>query len=260
VSALSGRTALVTGGGRGIGLEVCRQLAAQGARVWLTARDLDHAARCAAGLRADADVLAAQLDVTDEASVGRLAGQVSRLDILVNNAGTDYDADQRAVSVPLGRVRRAMETNLFGAWRTAQAFAPHLRASGHGRLVNVSSEGGSITEMGGGTPGYRVAKLALNGLTRMLADELASDRVLVNSVCPGWTDTDMGRGGRPVAAGARSVTWACTLDDDGPSGGFFRDGTPLPLLPALAGPVEGAAWRPRPVLSRRAPTPLRRVR
>ena len=106
---------------------------------------------------------------------------------------------------------RALDTNLFGAWRMAQAFAPHLRASAHGRLVNVSSGAGSIAEMGGGTPGYSIGKLALNVLTRMLASELRGDGVLVNSVCPGWTATDMGGGGRcrrrtelPNGSGRRS--------------------------------------------------------
>ncbi|WP_272478078.1 SDR family NAD(P)-dependent oxidoreductase [Baekduia alba] len=128
----------------------------------------------------------------------------------------------------LARVQRALDTNLFGAWRTAQAFSAHLRASGHGRLVNVSSGAGQISDMGGGLPAYHLSKLALNGLTRMLAAELRADGVLVNAVCPSWTDTDIGQGGRPVADGARSVTWACLLDDDGPTGGFFRDGRPLP--------------------------------
>jgi NAD(P)-dependent dehydrogenase (short-subunit alcohol dehydrogenase family) len=195
MSSLSGRSALVTGGARGIGLEVCRQLAGLGARVWLTARDLDRAEQAAAELRVDGDVVAAQLDIKDEESVRRLAGRVNRLDILVNNAAIDYDADQQAFEVGLDRVHAALETNLFGAWRTAQAFTGQLRSSSHGRLVNVSSEGGSITQMGGGLPCYRVSKLALNGLTRMLAAELASDGVLVNSVCPGWMDTDMGGGG-----------------------------------------------------------------
>jgi NAD(P)-dependent dehydrogenase (short-subunit alcohol dehydrogenase family) len=79
-----------------------------------------------------------------------------------------------------------------------------------------------------GSPAYAVSKAALNALTRLLASELRRDRILVNAVCPGWTDTDMGPGGQPVAHGAASVVWAVTLDDDGPSGGFFRDGKPLP--------------------------------
>ena len=104
-----------------------------------------------------------------------------------------------------------------------------LRRSAHPRVVNVSSEAGSLASMGGGTPAYNLSKVALNAVTRMLADELRGDRILVNSVCPGWVDTDMGGpGGRPVAEGAASVVWAATLPDDGPTGGFFRDGRPIP--------------------------------
>jgi NAD(P)-dependent dehydrogenase (short-subunit alcohol dehydrogenase family) len=213
--------ALVTGGARGLGVEICRQLADAGFTVWCTARDEAAAQRVAGTL--DGDVRAAPLDVADPASVAALAARVDRLDVLVNNAAIDYDTDQRAVTADLDRVRRALETNVLGAWRMAQAFAPQLRASPHGRLVNVSSGAGSITGMGSGTPAYSLSKLALNGLTRMLAAELPG--VLVNAVCPGWTATDMGgAGGRPIEAGARSVVWACRLDDDGPSGGFFRDG------------------------------------
>ena len=224
--ATTSRVALVTGGARGLGVEVCRQLADAGLTVWLTARNEARAAEVARGL--GGDVRPARLDLDDPDSITALAAGVERLDVLVNNAAIDYDTDARAVTADLDRVQRALDTNLFGAWRTAQAFAPHLRASGHGRLVNVSSAAGQISDMGGGLPAYHLSKLALNGLTRMLAAELRADGVLVNAVCPGWTDTDMGQGGRPVAEGARSVTWACLLSDDGPTGGFFRDGRPLP--------------------------------
>jgi NAD(P)-dependent dehydrogenase (short-subunit alcohol dehydrogenase family) len=122
-----------------------------------------------------------------------------------------------------------METNLFGAWRTTLALLPRLRDAEHGRVVNVSSEAGSLASMGGGTPAYQISKAALNALTRTLAGELRSARILVNSICPGWVATDMGgRGGRPVRDGAASVVWAVTLPDDGPTGGFFRDGRPVP--------------------------------
>jgi NAD(P)-dependent dehydrogenase (short-subunit alcohol dehydrogenase family) len=219
--------ALVTGGARGLGVEVCRQLAAEGFAVWLTARDEARAARVAGGI--DGDVRPARLDLEDEGSIRAVAALVQRLDVLVNNAAIDYDTDARATSVDLARVRRALDTNVFGAWACVQAFLPQLRAAGRrGRIVNVSSGAGQITDMGGGTPGYGLSKLALNGLTRKLAAELRGDGVLVNAVCPGWTDTDMGQGGRPVEEGAASVVWACLLPDGGPTGGFFRDGRPLP--------------------------------
>ena len=219
-----GSVALVTGGARGLGVEISRQLAQAGLQVWLTARSLERAAAGAESMRGDGDVRAAQLDVSDPDSIDRLVQRLDRLDVLVNNAAIDYDTDSTAAAADLERVRRALDTNLFGPWQLTQALLPYLRRSDHPRIVNVSSEGGSLGEMGGGLPAYRTSKLALNGLTRMLAAELGPDGILVNSVCPGWTATDMGGGGRPVAEGARGVTWACLLDDDGPSGGFFRDG------------------------------------
>jgi NAD(P)-dependent dehydrogenase (short-subunit alcohol dehydrogenase family) len=177
----------------------------------------------------DGDVLVRQLDVTDEESIERLAGELERVDVLVNNAAILYDTANRAATVDLEVVREAMETNLYGAWRMSQALLPALRRSGHGRIVNVSSGAGSLATMGGGTPAYQVSKAALNAFTRTLAGELRGAGILVNAVCPGWVATDMGgAGGRPVEEGAASVVWAALLPDDGPTGGFFRDGEPVP--------------------------------
>lgn len=231
--AQSKKVAVVTGGNRGIGLEVCRQLAALDYEVVLGSRDVVRGRDAAAELGESQRVVACQLDVSDDASVRRAAAWVAdRLggcDVLVNNAAIHYDTWQRAANADLRIVREAMETNLFGAWRTILAFLPMLRASGHGRIVNVSSEGGSLASMGAGAPAYHVTKAALNALTKTLASELRHDGVLVNSICPGWTATDMGgSGGRPVADGAASVVWAVVLPDDGPTGGFFRDGRPVP--------------------------------
>lgn len=174
-----------------------------------------------------------QLDVTDQASVDSAAGVVTdelgTLDVLVNNAAIYYDTWQRATTADLAVVQEALDTNLLGAWRVTLALLPLLRQSPHGRIVNVSSEGGSLASMGAGTPAYHVSKAGLNALTRTLAAELRGSRILVNAVCPGWVATDMGGpGGRPVADGAASVIWAIDLPDDGHTGGFFRDGRPLP--------------------------------
>src|ERR671919_502074 len=150
------------------------------------------------------------------------------LDVLVNNAAALYDTWQRGVDADLDLVHQALETNLIGAWRTTQACLPLLSRSEHGRIVNVSSGSGSLSSRGGGTPAYSVSKAALNALTRILAAELRGDGILVNAVCPGWVATDMGgRGGRPVEDGAASVMWAIELPDEGPTGGFFRDGRPV---------------------------------
>jgi NAD(P)-dependent dehydrogenase (short-subunit alcohol dehydrogenase family) len=227
------RVVLVTGANRGVGQELARQLALRGDVVVLTARDLGKAERTAAALPGHERVLARRLDVTDPASIQRVAADLdrrySRLDVLVNNAAIHYDTWQQASTADLRVVREALEVNLLGAWQTSLAFLPLLRRSGHGRIVNVSSEAGSLAIMDGGTPAYNVSKAALNALTRMLAGELRRDRVLVNAVCPGWVATDMGGpGGRPVAEGAASVLWAVDLPDDGPTGGFYRDGHPLP--------------------------------
>ena len=222
----------MTGANRGIGLEVARQLAGSGYSVALGSRDLAKGEAAAGSIGGDR-IFPIQLDVADQESVEAAAGAVEkrfgRTDVLVNNAAILYDTENRAESVDLDVVHRGFETNLFGAWRTAQAFLPLLRKSDHGRIVNVSSGGGSLASMGGGAPTYSASKAALNALTRLLAGELERDGILVNSICPGWVATDMGgSGGRPVKDGAAGVVWAATLPDDGPTGGFFRDGRPVP--------------------------------
>lgn len=230
-----GRVALVTGANRGIGLGVVRQLALRGFTTMLCARDAGKGDEAARALRLDGlEVIAVHLDVTDQQSVddARLLVEerFGKLDVLVNNAAILYDEWQRAESADFDTVREAFETNTLGAWRMCQSFVPLLRESKHARIVNVSSESGSLTVMGGGTPAYSVSKAALNALTRMLADELRASGILVNSVCPGWVATDMGgpHAPRTVEEGAASVTWAATLPDGGPTSGFFRDGEPLP--------------------------------
>jgi NAD(P)-dependent dehydrogenase (short-subunit alcohol dehydrogenase family) len=177
-------------------------------------------------------VIPRQLDVADQKSVDALRDYVEaefgRLDILVNNAAILYDSWQRGIDANFDVVRQAFETNTLGAWRMCKAFIPLLHRSDHGRIVNVSSESGSLATMNGGTPAYSVSKAALNALTRTLAGELRDSGILVNSVCPGWVATDMGgAGGRPIPDGAAGVVWAATLPDNGPTGGFFRDGKPL---------------------------------
>lgn len=222
--------ALVTGGNRGIGREIVRQLATKGTTTLLAARDLAKAEAAALELAGDRGaILARQLDVTDAGSATRLAQSVEadfgKLDILVNNAGVSLDPSDSARSVDLDRVRATLEINLFGAWRTAQVFAPLLKKSGHGRIVNVSSQMGQLHGMRDGYPGYRLSKTALNAVTVMLADALKSDGVLVNACCPGWIKTDMGGANAPgsVEQGADTPVWLATLPDDGPSGGFFQN-------------------------------------
>jgi NAD(P)-dependent dehydrogenase (short-subunit alcohol dehydrogenase family) len=212
-------TALVTGANRGLGLEVTRQLAARGHTVLAAARDPDSVPVV------DGDVRPVRLDVTDQRQVAAVRRELDALDVLVNNAAIHYDTWQRVLTADLDVVREALETNTLGPWRLALAFSELLRRSPRGRLVNVSSGAGALTGMGDGHPAYSISKAALNALTLMLAEALRRNRVLVNAVCPGWVATDMGGpGGRPLAEGAAGIVWAATLPDDGPTGGFFRDG------------------------------------
>lgn len=226
--------ALVTGANRGIGLEVTRQLAQQGFTVILAARDFEKGKAAAETLSSEGlQVIPQKLDVTERESIDQLAAylksEFGQLDILVNNAGILYDTWQSASNANLDTVQEAIATNTLGPWRMCQAFLPLIRQSQRGRIVNVSSEAGSLTSMGASTPAYSTSKAALNAFTRLLAAELKGTGILVNAVCPGWVATDMGgAGGRPVEDGAASVVWAATLPDDGPTGGFFRDGKPLP--------------------------------
>ena len=220
-------TALVTGANRGIGREAARQLAERGYDVVVSAREEDKA-RLAAEEVAGRPL---QLDVSDPASIERAAAAVSddpgSLDVLVNNAGIGSDFGVSGTEPDFEAIQRALDTNFFGAYRLSIALLPLLRRSEHPRIVNVSSGMGAINEMGGWSPGYRVSKAALNAMTRILATELEGDGVKVNSACPGLVATDMGSqfgASKPVEDGASGVVWLATLPDDGPTGGFFRDG------------------------------------
>ncbi|HEY3069592.1 MAG TPA: SDR family oxidoreductase [Gaiellaceae bacterium] len=227
------RVALVSGGNRGIGREVARQLAALGYTVVLGSRDL---ARGEEAAREIGDgVVAKRLDVTDEESVERviasIAGELGRLDVLVNNAGVAGGGWRTsATDVDLGDVRDTLETNLYGAWRLTQAALPLMRRNGYGRIVNLSSGMGQLSDMGGHAPAYRVSKTGLNVLTRVLTAELGDENIVVNSCCPGWVRTDMGgpHANRSVEEGADTPVWLATLPDDGPRGGFFRNREPIP--------------------------------
>ena len=228
-------TALVTGANRGIGLEVARELAAEGVHVLLTARDEAKAAEAARTL--DGDVVSLALDVSSATSIDALARKVDRLDVLINNAAGYVDWSETATGADLDAARALFEVNLFGPWQLTQALLPVLRASPHPRIVNVASGAGShgdpdfgLTAGAGATASYGISKAAMLALTSKLAAELEGSGVLVNAVCPGLTATAPGMeqmGARPVIEGARSVTWAALLGDDGPSGGFFRDGREL---------------------------------
>jgi NAD(P)-dependent dehydrogenase (short-subunit alcohol dehydrogenase family) len=227
--------ALVTGANRGIGRETARQLAAKGYSVILGARDEAKAKAAAEDLAGEGgDVRALALDVSDPASIDRaatdLANDPGELDVLVNNAGIGSDFGVAGADPDFDAIQRALDTNFFGAYRLTIALLPLLRKSSSPRIVSVSSGMGGVAEMGGWSPGYRVSKASLNAMTRILSTELKDAGFLVNSACPGFVATDMGGqfgAKKSVEDGASGVVWLATLPDDGPTGGFFRDGKPI---------------------------------
>ena len=222
------RVALVTGGNRGIGFEVCRQLGRLGYEVLLGARDLAKGEEAAEALRGEGlNVTALQLDTTSEEDIARL-GELERVDALVNNAAIAPDRahpDTSAQYVPAELVRLGFEVNTLGPYRVCQQIVPTMRRQGYGRIVNISSGMAQLSEINGQSPGYRLSKTALNALTRILADELEGMNILVNSVDPGWVKTDMGGRAAPLtpAQGAATIVWAATLPEVGPTGGFFKE-------------------------------------
>ena len=231
---LKGRVAVVTGANRGIGFEVCRQLGRLGVRVVLGSRNVARGAEAEAALRSEGlDVIAHQLEVTDQQSVDAFAAwleaEYGQLDVLINNAGI-MPNKKRVLEATLDEVEAMWQVNLIGVWRTTLALLPLMQRGGWGRIVNVSSEAGSIARVNAVATAYRVSKAALNVFTKSLAEELRPQGILANAVCPGWVASDMGgpEATRTLEQGAASILWAVTLADDGPSGGFYQDGKTLP--------------------------------
>lgn len=225
--------ALVTGANRGLGRETARQLAQRGMHVILTSRS-EAGREAAAALKGEGlDVIFHQLDVSDGQSIAEavefVAETYGRLDVLINNAGIHYDTFQNTMTADFSIVEEAIRVNTLGPWRLSKAFYPLLRQSAAGRIVNVSSSSGSFADSWPGTPAYSLSKAALNMLTLKMGADLKDDGILVNAVCPGWVRTDMGgpEAPRNVTQGAASIIWPAFLPDNGPTGGFFRDGEPV---------------------------------
>lgn len=229
------RIALVTGGNRGIGLEICRQLAKLGIRVLLGARNPAKGIAAASELSAaKLAVEARELDVADDESIQEcmnlIRRDLGRLDILVNNAGIMVEETDDAPEDELRIVRDTMQTNVYGPLLLSRLAIPIMKSRRYGRIVNLSSGMGSLTEMGAGYIAYRMSKAGINVVTRVLAAETEGMGILVNSADPGWVQTDMGGRGanRTVYKGAETPVWLATVPEGGPTGGFFRDRKAIP--------------------------------
>jgi NAD(P)-dependent dehydrogenase (short-subunit alcohol dehydrogenase family) len=228
------KVALVTGANRGIGLQICRELAKLNIHVILTSRDAEKGAAAVNLIQQEqpqAKINFFALDVTNSQSISAIHNYVinafGRLDILVNNAAILVDDDMSIFDLNTDQLRATMEANVYGPLRLCQVFIPMMVKNGYGRVVNVSSEMGQLSAMGAGTAAYRISKTALNAVTTIFNAEIHHPNVKINSCCPGWVRTDMGgpSASKSLAEGADTPVWLATLPDNAPSGGFFADRT-----------------------------------
>ena len=229
------RIALVTGANRGIGFEVCRQLARLGDRVLLTSRETARGQAAAKKLQAEGlPVVFHPLDVSVEASIRAahrlVVTEFGRLDVLVNNAAIYIDRDRSVMDLERDVLLQTLETNTFGALRLCQLFIPLMKKHHYGRVVNVSSTMGQHANMGNMSAAYRLSKDALNALTQMIAASIHGGDILVNCCHPGWVRSDMGgpHASSSLAQGADTIVWLATLPEGGPTGGFFEKRKAIP--------------------------------
>ncbi|HAA30115.1 MAG TPA: short-chain dehydrogenase [Cyanobacteria bacterium UBA8553] len=225
-----GKTALVTGGNKGIGFAICKGLLAVGFEVVLAVRSHDKGKEAAEQLQsANSPVRIAELDVTNDDSIHRavehLSQEINHLDVLVNNAGIYPDEGVNILTISRNLLSLTMNTNTFGAIRVTQAFLPLLEKTPTARIINVSSGYGELNGLSADVPSYCLSKLALNGATIMLADALRPKGIAIYAMCPGWVRTDMGGAGasRSPEQGADTAIWLATEASPNLSGKFFRD-------------------------------------
>lgn len=236
--ATTKKIALITGANRGIGRATALRFAQEGFHVIAAARDtakLAEVLRAIAQAGGSAEALA--LDVSQAASIAHAAqtvmAQHGKLDVLMNNAGIFQGYNDTALTANLDELTQSIQVNALGPLMLTQALSSALKAAGGARVVNVASAAGSLAEivnpdsMYGATEGapYRLSKVALNGVTALLAKALHADGIKVNSMCPGWTQTDMGGEGAPntPSQAAAVALRLATLPADGPTGGFFNE-------------------------------------
>ncbi|TRZ39461.1 SDR family NAD(P)-dependent oxidoreductase [Niallia circulans] len=232
--ATNTKLALVTGGNRGIGYELVKQLASKNFKVIFTCRDHKTGHEITESLnKSDLNATYLVLDLNNQDSIHQAAitvkEQYGRLDVLINNAGIYLDDNKRLVDMEPLTLEKTLETNFFGVYHVIRSFLPLMEKQGYGRIINVSSEYGEMSQMSyPGIGAYKLSKFALNGLTQLLASEVKGN-IKINAVDPGWVSTDMGGPTAPTTPqqAAESFIWLASIGSDGPNGKFFRGRTQI---------------------------------
>ncbi|MDR4945991.1 SDR family NAD(P)-dependent oxidoreductase [Neobacillus cucumis] len=229
------QVALVTGGNRGIGYELVKQLALKGFQVILTSRDPKMGHEAAQKLKElNLDVSFVEMAVDNQESIHQAAMTVNerygRLDVLINNAGVYLEENKKLVAMDSSILERTMATNFYGPYYVIRSFIPLMEKQAYGRIINISSEYGAMSDLSyPGVGAYKLSKFALNGLTQLVAAEISGD-IKINAVDPGWVSSDMGGPSAPRTPrqAAELILLLATIGPEGPNGGFFRDGKQIP--------------------------------
>lgn len=228
------KTVLITGANKGIGYEIARQLLQKGLHVIISGRDEKRLTEAYNMLKSNHDnVNSLLMDVGEESSVNqavqRLSSENIKIDVLINNAAVSFKSDHSIIEEDFSVVRDTLNVNSYGPLRVTRAFLPLI--NNPGRIINISSSGGSMSQpVGGWSPAYCVSKTTLNAITRFLALELQQRGIVVNSVCPGWVQTDMGGRSAPrtVDQGAETPVWLATEAPLNITGSFIKDKKVMP--------------------------------
>lgn len=229
------KLAVVTGANKGIGFEICKELAKNNIEVILTARNDEKGKQAEQELKDQGlNVKYHKMDITDENTIKELADFINKeygkLDILINNAGIFKDYEGGVLQGNIENIKETMDTNFYGSLLVSRHLVPLMQKQNYGKVINVSSGMGQLSDMGAGSIGYRVSKTSLNALTKILANEVKENNILVNSMCPGWVKTDMGGSNahRTVEEGADTAVWLAISEENTQTGSFFRDRKEIP--------------------------------
>ena len=221
------KTVLITGANKGIGFEIARQLGHLDFKVFLAARDEQRGQQAESKLKAEnLDVQFIQLDVTNIDSIklayDKISTQCSHLDVLINNAAIQLDKSN-ILDMPISVLQKTIETNVYGVIEVTKRFYPLMKKDG--RIINISSQLGSLSSMGSYAPAYSISKTTLNAVTRQFSSALSNLGISVNSVHPGWVRTDMGGKQAPLSVdkGAETAVWLASEAPHSLTGKFFYE-------------------------------------